>query len=172
MGAMTQTPASDGDFRGGPALLAELELPERLVVWAFRCCIAPASLKANLHREFERRFGSRDSQRALREFARFVETLHGEAQRLLHFHHPCCPCVGRDEMAILALLASAQSADNEAARAAAFALTGSSRVAPLLSASRVLAARLADNDLFLPARQASRLAVMAANDNAQRPWLQ
>jgi len=171
MGAMTQTPATDGEF-GGPALLAELELPERLVVWAFRCWIAPAPLKAYVHREFERRFGSRDSERALREFARFVETLHGEAQRLLHFHHPCCPCVWRDEMAILALLASAQSADNEASRAAAFALTGSSRIAPLLSASRVLAARLADNDLFLPARQASRLAVMAVNDNAQRPWLQ
>jgi hypothetical protein len=75
-------------------------------------------------------------------------------------------------MVILALLASAQAADNEASRAAALALTGSDRLAPLLSASRRLAARMADNDLFLPTRRASRLAAMAVNDNAQRPWLQ
>jgi len=169
---MTEKPAGDGEFAGGPTLLAELELPERLVVWAFRCWIAPSSLKSYVHREFERRFGSRDSERAVREFARFVETLHGEARRLLHFHHPCCPCVGCDEMVILALLASAQAADNEAVHAAAHALTGASRIVPLLSVSRALAARLADNDLFLPPRQAGRLAVMAVNDNARRPWLQ
>jgi hypothetical protein len=172
MSAMTEETAGDGELSGGPTLLSELELPERLVVWAFRCWIAPTSLKGYVHREFLRRFGSRGCERALGEFARFVEALHGEAQRLLHFHHPCCPCVGRDELVILALLASAQAADNEALRAAAVSLTASSRIAPLLSASRVLAARMADNDLFLPARLSGKRAIMAVNDNAQRPWLQ
>jgi len=172
MSAIADGPAGSEEFGGGPALLSELELPERLMVWAFRCWIAPVSLKGYIHREFTRRFGSHESERALQEFARFVEALHGEAQRVLHFHHPCCPCVGRDEMVILGLLASAQAADNDASRAAAFALTGSNRIAPLLSASRILTAHMADNDLFLPARHASKLAVMAVNDNAQRPWLQ
>ncbi|MGH6883730.1 MAG: hypothetical protein ACREFM_22600, partial [Hypericibacter sp.] len=172
MSASAGGPAGIGEFGGGPALLSELELPERLMVWAFRCWIAPVSLKGYIVREFARRFGSQESERALQEFVRFVEALHGQTQRVLHFHHPCCPCVGRDEMVILGLLASAQAADNEGSRAAAFALTGSNRIASLLSASRVLSARMADNDLFLPAREASRVAVMAVNDNAQRPWLQ
>jgi hypothetical protein len=31
---------------------------------------------------------------------------------------------------------------------------------------------MADNDLFLPARLSGKRAIMAVNDNAQRPWLQ
>lgn len=161
-----------GEFGGGPALLSELELPERLIVWAFRCWIAPVPLKGYIVREFSRRFGSQESERALQEFVHFVEALHGQTERTLHFHHPCCPCVGRDEMVILGLLAAAQAADNAGLRAAAFALTGSSQIASLLSTSRTLTARMADNDLFLPTREASKAAVMAVNDNARRPWLQ
>lgn len=172
MRAIADGATGTDEFGGGPALLSELELPERLMVWAFRCWIAPVSLEGYIVREFARRFGSHDSERAVQEFARFVEALHGDAQRVLHFHHPCCPCVGRDEMVILGLLASVQASDNDGSRAAALALTGSNKIAPLLSASRLLTARMADNDLFLPARQASKLAVMAVNDNAQRPWLQ
>ncbi|HWA42363.1 MAG TPA: hypothetical protein VHA10_04075 [Hypericibacter adhaerens] len=172
MSARVEKPAGSDEFGGGPALLAELELSERLMVWAFRCWIAPTSLRGYIVREFTRRFGARDCEPALQEFVRFVEALHGQTERVLHFHHPCCPCVGRDEMVILGLLASAQSGDNEGSRAAAFALTGSNRISALLSASRVLSARMADNDLFLPARHASKVAVMAVNDNAQRPWLQ
>ena len=172
MSATASKPEGSGELVGGPALLAELELPERLMIWAFRCWIAPVSLKGYIVREFARRFGTRDSERALQDFARFVEALHGQTQRVLHFHHPCCPCVGRDEMAILALLASAQAADHAGLRAAAFALTGSGQFAALLSTSRLLTARMADNDLFLPAREAGSAAVMAVNDNARQSWLQ
>jgi hypothetical protein len=157
----------------GPALLSELELPERLVVWAFRCWIAPVSLEGYIRREFARRFGAREAEPALAEFARFVEALHEGARRVLYFHHPCCPCIGRDELGILGVLAATQAADAEAAHVAAMALTRPSGAGALLSRARALAGRMADNNLFLPARAASISAVAAAaDDDAPRSWLQ
>ncbi|MFZ5792361.1 MAG: hypothetical protein ACOY3L_16840 [Pseudomonadota bacterium] len=156
-----------------PTLLAELELSERLIVWAFRCWIAPVSLEGYILREFARRFGAREAEPALAEFARFVEALHAGARRVLYFHQPSCPCVGRDELGILGLLAAAQAADAQAAHAAAMALTRPSGTGALLSRARRLAGRLADNDLLLPARAASISAVgAAANDDGPRSWLQ
>lgn len=156
-----------------PALLSELDLPERLMVWACRCWIAPASFEEHILREFSRRFGAREAEPALAELGRFMEVLREGTRRALYFHHPCCPCIGRDELGILGLLAATQAADTEAAHVAAMALTRPSGIGALLSRARRLAGRMADNDLFLPARHSSILAVAAAaNDDALRSWQQ
>jgi hypothetical protein len=65
--------------------------------------------------DFQNRMGARDGKSALASFAGMVAALQVHARRPLRHHHPCCPCVGADELRIVVLVAACQRRDMELA---------------------------------------------------------
>jgi len=65
--------------------------------------------------DFQNRMGARDGKAALASFAGMVAALQVHARRPLRHHHPCCPCVGADELRIVVLVAACQRRDMELA---------------------------------------------------------
>lgn len=138
-----------------PTSTRELTVGEHLLVWSFRRWVL--GLRANdgghwslVWNEFARQFGPRDGRAALSAFARLIHTLLCRARRTLRHHQPCCPCLGADEVRIVALVAACQNGGP--ARALAEELAAPSATGDLLDAGGRLARIMARRNLALPAR--------------------
>ena len=78
-----------------------------------------------------------------RRFWSWMQTLGRQAQRMIHLHHPDCPCLGGDEAALLAIWQHLRSHQRGHATALARRLVERRAVEPLLRHAAVVAIRTA-----------------------------
>jgi len=135
-----------------PTTLGELDLAERLVVWSFRRWVSGTENWALVEHEFKRQFAQAAAHGALRSFAMFVEALRCHARRVIHYHQPCCPCLGCDEVCVLTMITAAQAGDTNLAKATGRWLVKPEGLGDLLQAAGDLGRAMARQDLHLPRR--------------------
>jgi len=88
--------------------LLDLAKPEHLLVWAFRAMAVGQADCPLVARTFQAACGSRggDALAAYFTLVRYIGTL---GRRRLQVHVPGCLCVSRDELAVVGVIAAAQS---------------------------------------------------------------
>ncbi len=98
-----------------------------------------------------------------------VRILAAHALRNLRYHHPCCPCLGGDEAALLALFSAAQNGDDELARFVAGTLVHPAGRPALLRAARALGDALLHCGASLPLRYALPHAIDGGETTTEAP---
>lgn len=157
-----------------PISMTELDISERLVVWAFRRWIQGLRRNDGAHwamvgREFGRQFNGQDGTRALAGFARLIDSWQRYARRVVRLHQACCPCLSADEASLIGFVAACQGLSPSLARVRAESLVRDEGVGDLLEAGMQLAAVMRRHGLPLPQR---RLACLAgAQETAPRPTI-
>lgn len=174
----------DGETRendGAPLMFEDLWAGEKLLTWAFRHWIVGRQTRDPRHmalvaNDFTRICGDTDGRRALAGLAHFTDTLRGGAFRTIYHHQPCCPCVGEDELTVLAIFAACQSGDDGRAYEGARTLVVTRNTDRLVSAATLTAACLAAHRHHLPQRLADDLGrqpnIVPLRYSAGTPWLQ
>jgi hypothetical protein len=158
----------DRDVSSPPAM-ADLDPGERLLVWAFRSWVSGTENRPVVRAEFHRQLAPRQAAVALRALEDLVDAIQGAACRVLHYHAPCCPCVGPDEMCVVTLVAAAQERNTGLARAAAHCLVCPDASEQLAVAAEALGDVLARHGLALPQRvRVAGLAAGQSHGMAQR----
>lgn len=153
-----QPPLSPEPTSPWPTALAELASGERLIVRAFRHWVVGLEGQAGHHwslvwNDFARSLGARDGRRALTAWSALVRHLQGAARRTIRYHHPGCPCLGPDEVALVAFLAACQGDDRRLARGLAEWLVTPEAAGGLLQVGLVIADCLREHAVALPARR-------------------
>ena len=107
--------------RGGESVgwLAALDPVERLVVESVRLWPDGPEAQAEVWNRFATGLGPDRGRRALAAFEAWLACVAGVRARRLCRHAPACPCVGRDEADLAALVACAGRGDAGAAEVAA-----------------------------------------------------
>jgi len=93
-------------------LLHDLSRPEHLLVWSLRA-IALGNEDCPIVASTFRRVCGREGDEALQAYSVFVRYVSLIARQRLRVHVPGCVCVGRDELAMVAVIAAAQSSLND-----------------------------------------------------------
>lgn len=140
-----------------PRHMADLEPGEHLLLWGFRRWLSGLVDNAPAHwriveREFTDRLGVEHGRRSLVGLVRMIALMQSHAARSIVYHRPCCPCIGDDEVAILAFLAACQLGDWPGARQRAASLVEEAGIGDLLQAGARLARLLGDRGARLPLR--------------------
>lgn len=112
--ALVAAPA--GEARIWPTSVQELGEAERLVLWAFRRWVADRGELPMLAREFDRQLRRSEARPALLSFDAAFTALTRHARRTIVHHQPCCPCLGADEVCVIAIVAALQGGAPQAAR--------------------------------------------------------
>jgi hypothetical protein len=137
----------------GP-LLHDLSRPEHLLVWSLRA-IALGNEDCPIVVNTFRRICGREGDEALQAYCVFARYVSLIARQRLRVHVPCCPCVGRDELAVVAVIAAAQSSlndlDEAPLRTRLCALVGRDPDEALLFVAQSIARLLASSGLSLNA---------------------
>ncbi len=94
------------------ALLHDLSRSEHLLVWSLRA-IALGNEDCPIVVNTFRRLCGRKGDEALQAYCVFARYVSLIARQRLRVHVPGCPCVGRDEIAVVAVIAAAQSSLND-----------------------------------------------------------
>jgi hypothetical protein len=126
------------------ALLHDLSRPEHLLVWTLRA-IALGNEDCPIVVSTFRRLCGRDGDEALQAYCVFARYVSLIARQRLRVHVPGCPCVGRDELAVVAVIAAAQAFLNDLDEA------------PLRARLRGLVGRDPDEALLFVAQSIARL---------------
>ncbi len=138
---------------GGP-LLHDLDRPEHLLVWSLRA-IALGNEDCPIVVNTFRRICGREGDEALQAYCVFARYVSLIAQQRLRVHVPGCPCVGRDEIAVVAVIAAAQSSlddlDEAPLRARLSHLVGRDPDEALVFVAQSIARLLAASGLSLKA---------------------
>ncbi|MFQ5784533.1 MAG: hypothetical protein ACE5H8_06885 [Alphaproteobacteria bacterium] len=139
--------------------MAELDPAERLIVWAFRRWVLgllenKGGYWSCVWNEFARQFGARDGKEALSSFATLIKGLQCYARRTIHHHHPCCPCLGADEVSLICFVAACQNRRPQLARSLAEWMVHPDGAGELLEAGIRLAQAMRRHALNLPERTA------------------
>lgn len=127
----------------------ELTEAERLLIWSFRRWASGCDHRPLIRHAFARQFGASRATEALQAFHHFMDVLRIGARRVIHYHMPCCPCLGADELRVLLLVASAQHGDGWRAAVAAGGLVHRAWVEPFVEAAGVLADAFRKNAAIL-----------------------
>ena len=118
---------------------------ERLVVWSLRRWPDGPEAQAEVWNAFAIRLGSECGRRALRAFEACLEVLASATTRRLCRHAAACPCVGRDEADIAAVVTLAAAGDARAASERAARFVAPERIAGVVAASASLGVLLGGN---------------------------
>jgi hypothetical protein len=125
-------------------LLHDLSRPEHLLVWSLRA-IALGHEDCPIVVSTFRRVCGRDGDEALQAYSVFVRYVSLIARQRLRVHVPGCAWVGRDEIALVAVIAAAQSSLNDLEEA------------PLRARLSMLVGRDSDEALLFVAQSIARL---------------
>jgi hypothetical protein len=132
-------------------LLHDLSRPEHLLVWTLRA-IALGNEDCPIVASTFRRVCGREGDEALQAYSVYVSLI---ARRRLRVHVPGCACVGRDELAVVAVIAAAQSSlhdlDEAPLRGRLVALVGRDPDEALLFVAQSIARLLSESGLGLNA---------------------
>jgi hypothetical protein len=96
--------------------LIDLDIGERLFIWAFRAIVQHRKRGAPDMSEVERVFGEFGVDAALWSVAALVQAFALTAHTAIAVHCPGCPCISEAELSLLRAAAAAQRADIEIAR--------------------------------------------------------
>jgi hypothetical protein len=129
--------------------MSELGEGEQLLIWSFRRWVGGTRDWPLVQREFVMRFGGERGRETLGAFVLLIDALRCGARRVIAYHQPCCPCVGRDELALAALVAAAQARQPAQARAHVADLVHEDAAAALLARAEDLAATLRSRGVLL-----------------------
>lgn len=135
--------------------LANLTRSEHLLVWALRAIALGREDCPVVVKTFRGCCGRRGDE-VLQAYGIFVKYAAMTARKRLQVHAPGCPCVGHDELAVVAVLAAAQRAQDDAdaqpLRERLEILTGRSADESLLQVACSIARLLEATGLRLPLR--------------------
>jgi hypothetical protein len=135
-----------------PAVMTDLDVGERIVIWAFRCWVSADENQPLVRSGLCEHFAPGRAEAALLAFEDFVDAICGAACRTIYYHAPGCPCVGVDEMYVATLVAASQDGDVGGAAAAARYLVHPDGFDRASAAAEVLGDALTRLGLTLPTR--------------------
>src|SRR6185503_3254802 len=99
--------------------------------------------------------GKTESREAVAALAGLVDTLRGNVRRAFHYHQPCCPCVGADEICLVLMTGAAQRGQSARVEAMARWLVHEGAVPEISRHAAAMADVLARGGLALPYRAAA-----------------
>lgn len=134
------------------AAFCDLAVAERLIVWSFRCWVSDPERWPLVWQEFTRQFPADLARPAMRAFEEFVAGICRRARRVIHYHQPRCPCLGSDELHVLAIIAAAQQNDIGAAENACRRLVYEDGVEGLFATAARLGRIMTSRRFLLPWR--------------------
>lgn len=169
----SQQPAHD---RSELTRTDDISREERLVLYIFRrwvCGIAARDTRQweMAWRELSSALGSQNARKVLGGLERLLRETAGYAQRRLHYHAPCCGLLGRDEEAMLSMIAGAQKCDLIGTETVARGFVSEDGIGRVIAAARDMGDALAAAGLELPRRGAAtpdNLVCLAAYRKPQR----
>ena len=135
----------------------DISREERLVLYIFRrwvCGIAARDSRQweMAWRELSSALGSQSARTVLSALERLLRETAGYAERRLQYHPPCCGLLGRDEGALLQLVAGSQPHNLIDSEAIARNLVSEAGVGRVIAAARDMGEALAAAGLDLPQR--------------------
>jgi hypothetical protein len=155
---MDDTPPS-GRGRPWPSHLFELDAAEQLLLNGIRHWIAgwvhmsPEPWE-QAWAAFSRQLGRHRSREAVAALAGLVDTLRGNVRRSFHYHQPCCPCIGADEICLVLMAGAAQRGEHTRVEAMARWLVHERAVDEIGRHAKAIGEILARGGLALPHRAA------------------
>jgi hypothetical protein len=132
--------------------VGDLTEPERLVLHCFRRWLAGGAQHEMLWRQLTHELHAPDARAALGGLEAMIRVLTAHAHRNIAYHHPCCPCIGPDEVGLLTLVTAVQREQPALAHhvAANFVRPGGTKM--LLAAADLFATALRRGARELPLR--------------------
>ncbi len=132
--------------------VGDLTEPERLVLHCFRRWLAGGAHHQMLWRQLTHELGASEARAALGGLEAMIQVLTAHAHRNIAYHHPCCPCIGPDEVGLLTLVTAVQRAQPALAHHVAtnFVRPGGTKM--LLAAADLFACALKRGARELPLR--------------------
>ena len=132
--------------------VSDLTEAERLVLHCFRRWLAGGAQHEMLWRQLAHELRAPDARAALGGLEAMIQVLGAHAHRNIAYHHPCCPCIGPDEVGLLTLVTAVQREEPALAQhvAASFVRPGGTRM--LLAAAGLFASALRRGAQELPLR--------------------
>ena len=142
-----------------PSGLSDLVAAERLVIYGLRRWIVGLGRREAWHwslawNAMARDLGGTEARAGLTAVNALVRALAAAARRPFRHHHPCCPLLTADELAVLCLVAACQHDDAVLAAGLSAWLVRPEGAGALTEACAALARTLAGRALALPLRGA------------------
>jgi hypothetical protein len=135
---------------GTKAWMSELSDGQQLVVWSFRRWLSGKQSWSMVWNEFAVRFGAEPARPILEAFVRLVDAIRSGARRVVHYHQPCCPCVGADEVLLTSLVGAAQAGRKDLVRAYALEMVQDPMADALVERALDLATVLSERGVEVP----------------------
>jgi len=132
--------------------IGDLTEPERLVIHCFRHWLAGGARHEMLWRRLTYDLHTSNARAALGGLEAMIQLLTAHAHRNIAYHHPCCPCIGPDEVGLLTLVTAVQRAQPALAQLVAANFVRPSGTKMLLAATDLFAAALKRGARELPLR--------------------
>ncbi len=134
----------------GKAWMSELSDGQQLVVWSFRRWLSGKQSWSTVWNEFAARFGAEPAKPILTSFVNLVDAIRAGARRAVHYHQPCCPCVGADEALLTSMVGAAQAGRRDIVRNYALEMVQDPMADALVERALDLAAALSDRGVEVP----------------------
>lgn len=132
--------------------VGDLTEPERLVLHCFRRWLAGGAQREMLWRQLTHELRTSDARAALGGLEAMIRVLTAHAHRNIAYHHPCCPCLGPDEVGLLTLVTAAQREQTALAHLVAANFVRPGGMKTLLAAADLFATALKRGARALPLR--------------------
>jgi hypothetical protein len=124
-------------------LLDKCSPADRLLVTALRLWVSGPGAQAEVWNMFATRFGPAAGRAALNAFETYLATVARSISRTLWKHGPGCPCIGRDEADLAAIVALAARGETGLATARAARFVRADRLGEVIAAAGPLGRALA-----------------------------
>ncbi|WP_282606622.1 hypothetical protein [Pelagibius sp. Alg239-R121] len=132
------------------AWMSELSDGQQLVVWSFRRWLSGKQSWSLVWNEFAVRFGAEPARPLLSSFVRLVDAIRSGARRVVHYHQPCCPCVGADEALLTSIIGAAQAGRKDLVRTYALEMVQDPMADALVERALDLATVLSERGVEVP----------------------
>lgn len=132
------------------AWMSDLSEGQQLVVWSFRRWLSGKQSWPLVWNEFAVRFGTESARPLMSSFVRLVDAIRTGARRMVHYHQPCCPCVGADEALLTSIVGAAQAGRKDLVRIYALEMVQDPMADALVERALDLATVLSERGVEVP----------------------
>lgn len=132
------------------AWMSDLSDGQQLIVWSFRRWLSGEQNWSTVWNELAVRFGAEPARPILTSFIRLVDAIRSGARRAVHYHQPCCPCVGADEALLTSIVGAAQSGRRDLVRTYALEMVQDPMADALVERALDLATALSNRGVEVP----------------------
>lgn len=130
--------------------MSDLSEGQQLVVWSFRRWLSGKQSWPLVWNEFAVRFGTEPARPLMASFVRLVDAIRTGARRMVHYHQPCCPCVGADEALLTSIVGAAQAGRPDLVRVYALEMVQDPMADALVERALDLATVLSERGVEVP----------------------